>query len=752
MNEKHSVPPAPGLNLADIYHVLFRHKWKILVVWAVGLVAAAALWLAWPVPYKSEAELFVRYILDNKSPSTVGNDSSIQTPNLGGANILGSEVEILNSFDLALQVADAVGPEPILAKAGGGTDRIQAAGLIHRGLTIGQARNSAIIQIIFRHPDGNIVQPVLNQLISSYFKRHAEIHGGAGGLDDVLMQQTDQLRVQLQQTEQDLRKAKSQVGVISLDETKKSYTARIEKIQEDLSSAQAELAEREAALGEMTNLMSTQISAKSDTNFSSSMEAPSEKLAEYKSVCGLLDSLGKKEQELRLLFPAENLLVQEVHGQLAENEKIKARLETEYPQLVGSHVVALSNDSQQGTPAFNVTAELMKAKSLQARIRFLNQQLADIGKQIASVDAMEGTISDLQRKFDLLQQNYTHFSASLNNARFDEALGSGRISNISTVQMPTPPAKDMAPLKKAVMMLLAGVLAAGVALAFVIELYLDRSFKRPIEIETKLGLPLFLSIPRSAIDGKSSLGDAVQTQRLLTTGHAANENESGEDIPAAAQSETAPWQDDHSLRSYFEALRDRLLVYFEVQNLTHKPKLVAVTSCAEGSGVSTIAGGLAACLSETGDGNVLLVDMNNVERGAARYFHKGKLECGLDDALVTEKRDSAMVQDNLYVVAETVDNDKLPRILHKRFSSLMPKLRASDYDYIIFDMPPVSQISPTTRVARFMDMVFMVVEAEKTDREVVKRATALLAESKARVGVVLNKSHTYVPRRLQQEL
>ncbi len=82
----------------------------------------------------------------------------------------------------------------------------------------------------------------------------------------------------------------------------------------------------------------------------------------------------------------------------------------------------------------------------------------------------------------------------------------------------------------------------------------------------------------------------------------------------------------------------------------------------------------------------------------------------------------------------------------------MPKLKASDYDYIIFDMPPVSQISPTPKLAQFMDMVFMVVESEKTDRDVVKRATDLLAESKTNVGIVLNKSHNYVPRRLVQEL
>jgi Mrp family chromosome partitioning ATPase len=82
----------------------------------------------------------------------------------------------------------------------------------------------------------------------------------------------------------------------------------------------------------------------------------------------------------------------------------------------------------------------------------------------------------------------------------------------------------------------------------------------------------------------------------------------------------------------------------------------------------------------------------------------------------------------------------------------VPKLKASDYDYIIFDMPPVSQISVTPRLAGFMDMVLLVIESEKTDREVVKRATSMLAESKANVSAILNKNRDYVPKRLSQDL
>jgi Mrp family chromosome partitioning ATPase len=88
----------------------------------------------------------------------------------------------------------------------------------------------------------------------------------------------------------------------------------------------------------------------------------------------------------------------------------------------------------------------------------------------------------------------------------------------------------------------------------------------------------------------------------------------------------------------------------------------------------------------------------------------------------------------------------------KRFAGLVPKLRASEYDYIIFDMPAINQTSVTAKLAGMLDMTFLVVESEKTTEETAKRAAALLAESRAQVATVLNKHQTYAPGQREQEL
>jgi Mrp family chromosome partitioning ATPase len=142
----------------------------------------------------------------------------------------------------------------------------------------------------------------------------------------------------------------------------------------------------------------------------------------------------------------------------------------------------------------------------------------------------------------------------------------------------------------------------------------------------------------------------------------------------------------------------------------------------------------------------------NAREGEAHHFFRGKLTCGLEEALEKGTREAACIHDNLFIAKDLDTNENLPRVLPKRFSNLVPKMRASDYDYIIFDMPAMSQISITPRLARYMDMVLLVIESEKTDRDAAKRATNLLLESKSHVGVVLNKSRDYLPRALRHDI
>jgi uncharacterized protein involved in exopolysaccharide biosynthesis/Mrp family chromosome partitioning ATPase len=729
---------ATGLSLADIYYILFRHKWKIIGLSAAGFLAAGLVYLLQPPVYTSEAKLFIRYVLESRLPSGIGGDPQIKTLDSGGANIINSEIEIMKSLDLAAQVVEVIGAEKVLGQGGGETNKYLAAAILVRGLTVEVPPRSDILRIVFQHPNRQIVQPVLDQLISAYLRKHVEIHRNVGAFDDVLTQQTDALRSQLAQTEADLRKAKTNAGLMSVEDAKKAYTEEISKIREGLFTAQAELAERQAAFQERQKLMPAPVEVATNQP---DVAVPSAKIEEYKSVSGRLESFRKREQELLAQYTEENSMVQGIRKQIAAAGKLQKKLEAEYPKLTKIQLAS----SQPGAPVRDWSDDAAQITALQAKLKVLNSQLEKLTAEAKTVNELEPAITELQRKKDLEESKYRHFSTSLEQARFDEALGAGKMSNISVAQTPSPPYREARQLVKTLSMIAIGGVVAGLVLAFLIELLLDPTVRRPTEVETRLHLPLFLTIPRMHRNGRAAL-----PAPSLEDGATPAPGEPGEGGGADTKSEVAPWH-ANGLVSYYEALRDRLVTFFEINNVIRKPKMIAVTGCAKGAGVTTIATGLAASLSETGDGNVLLVDMTSGQ-GAAHPFFKGKPGHGLADALESGTRGNALVQENLYAVAERSNEGQLPRVLPRRFNSLVPKLKASDYDYIIFDMPPVSQISVTPRLAGFMDMVLLVIESEKTDREVVKRATSMLAGSKANISAVLNKNRDYVPKRLSQDL
>jgi uncharacterized protein involved in exopolysaccharide biosynthesis/Mrp family chromosome partitioning ATPase len=742
MNPQPIATPTQGLELGDIYYILFRHKWKIVLCSLAGLLAAGAMYRSEAPPYQSEAKLLVRYIISESKTTgpTTGNTPAKISPDERGTTIMNTEMEILNSMNLAGQVVETIGAEKILAKAGGGTDSVAAAVLIRKNLTVSVGQASSVIHVTFRHPDAEMVTTILREVVDRYLKMHVEAHRATGMLGEALAAEADTLRSRLNQTDEELRRAIARAGAISPEIAKEGMSNQIVSIRREIQNYESELAARLAVFEELKKTQSSSVAepVKNDAV----PEVPPSVLDEFRTVYGQLTRFQSVEQELLLQFTPENLRVKEIQARRIEAEQKVAKMREQHPGLL-----KVSTPTDMRDPAAQQAVEISTAwiqiTSYQAKIKELNAQLDRIRADMARLDREEGPINELKRNKELQDQHYRYYQAALEQSRINQTLGDGKVSNITQIQTPSPPFRAEMDLRKIGLTAVIGIFA-GFAWAFLVEMYFDRSVRRPKDLQRLLRVPLLLSIP-CLRPRDLALRLESPTQPALTSD---GNNGSGHAIVAATPEPVSSGRID-ALQPFHETLRDRLIGFFESRNLTHKPKLVAVTGLRRGAGVTTTAAGLARSLSETGEGNVLLVDMT-AEQGSAQQFNKGKPVCGLDEAL--ETRSHALVTDNFYVVSESSNSDRLSRNLPQRFTRLVPKLKASGFDYIIFDMPAVNQLSITPRLASFMDMVMMVVESEKTDREMVEGACAMLAESKAHVGIVLNKTKNYVPNGLQQQL
>jgi uncharacterized protein involved in exopolysaccharide biosynthesis len=672
MPEFEQQPSHFGMNLYDILFMLFRHKWKIISFGLGGLLAAGAVYLLVPSVYESDAKLFVRYVLDKSAVD--GFDPQIKTPNPEDRtdSLISSEAEILNSHDLAQQVVEAVGIDKILPKAGAKASLEKAIQTLTQGLQVSPVKGTNILELSFRSTDPELPMPVLQEWVKRYFDKHLEVHRSVGAFEFVA-KEAEQLRLQLNQTDQELRRLKEKAGVVSLKESRASLATELEKAQGELDTAEAEAAAQKARVGALEQSLT--LLDKDKPNSTPQPISPGV-IQKYQSLGTQLTQLQQSETDLLSRYTPENRIVKIKSAQIAAIQKQRQDLEKKYPTLAG--VVA-------GTEAarLDIVSERARLVGLQSRFQTVRMRVNELQARLRVIEETAPRIEQLERQKDLEEASYKHSQASLEKARIDETLDPSRMPNISVVQTPTPALKVRRDVKKIIMTLAGGGIAAGLAIALLIELVLDRSVKRSRELEKRLQIPVLLSIPY--------LGLAGQRLRLR------NSNDDSEN--AVPREELLSNADGELLRPFCEAIRDRLGVFFELNGMRHKPKLVAVTSLAEDAGASTLATGLVDAISATAEGKVLFVDK---------------------------------------VTAP------------KRFYNMMADFQAKNLDYVVFDMPPVGNVSATLPLAGFMDTVLLVVEAEKSNRDAVKRAYAQLS-AKTKVSVVFNKSRSYGPKWLEAD-
>ena len=635
-----------GVTLSDILFALFKRKRTIVVCAAMGIIAAAAVYFLYPPSYESQAKLLVRYVLERSAIDPVEAEKAGANSSSEADRVIGAVIEILTSWDLAVQVAHAIGPKRLLPTAKDPTESAAARSIIF-GLKVISTKGSNIIFVSYKSSNPEIATLVLQELLSLYFVKHLEVHRSAGAFDFVA-QQTDQVRARLNQTEDALKSLREKTGIASLKEGSTALSNEAAKIQEELNAAQAQLAEQQALVSQK------------------------------------------------------------------------------------------AGDSSKGWRKKKPTDEKAKAAGAQARVETLKARLREVQQKTKQLAELAPQIEDLERKREMDEANYKYFAASLEKARIDEALDPAKMPNISAVQRPSPPILETKKRDKIVIGLAGVGVALGVALALLRGLILNQTVGRPLQLERQLHIPLMLSIPYSrARNGHLALprnGSPANPPALATRrGHP----------------KLAPWEPGHFIRPYCDAIRDRLGLYFELNHLTHKPKLVGVAGFSEEAGTSTLAAGLAASLSETNDGKVLLVDVNLGPQDVHPFF-KGKPAYPLNAALKPNGT-IASASDNLYLATVGTPNSGPAQLGLKKFFDMMPNLKASDFDYIIFDMPPLDQTSPTWGMAAFMDKLLLVVEAEKNNREVIKRSHGKLIAERNNVAVVVNKARSYVPKWLDSE-
>jgi protein-tyrosine kinase len=198
------------------------------------------------------------------------------------------------------------------------------------------------------------------------------------------------------------------------------------------------------------------------------------------------------------------------------------------------------------------------------------------------------------------------------------------------------------------------------------------------------------------------------------------------------------WPAEEDLCACFEALYRRLVW----ESAADRPlRVVGVTGCRRGAGVSTVAGGLAAAAARDVDARVLLIDASR-EHVALAGGAGEEMTPGLIDLVAGTHGIDQLLQpssiDNLWLLPSGNTQSQLaPRGASSQAVEIINGL-SHDFSFVVVDMAPVDELSGVIDVSAALDGVVLVIEAESTRRSAARGAKSTLSGSRL-LGTVLNK-------------
>lgn len=754
-----SPPKAPekSIGVQDVIFILFKHKWMILILTLLGLGGAAYVYLNQKPLYQSEAKLLVRYVMETGSVDTYNQMKSPGGGRRGGDPVLITEMEILSSVDLATDVASAIGIEKLLPDYDGLVSPSNAARVILSNLLIDSVEGGNVLRVNYKNSDPELSKIVLREVVERYFSKHLEIHRSAAAFD-MVSKQAEEVRGRLERTEKELNRLRAESGIISLAAATEALSSQRNKLREDLMQARAELAEHQANVSSLEKNIGNaagpgpaaspetgeeNASADAEAKDEVANEPPPQIVTEYRALLELIAFLQKRDFELRIKFKPGNRLLIQNQEQIESSEARRQALIDLYPGLASQAVVVTSDPND---PLRTLQDGKARLAATTAKVKVFEENLQEITGQFSQQLAAGAAIDALDRRRQMEETEYRNLELNLKNARIDQTLDPTRMPNITMVQQPTEPAKVLDEFtRNLVLGLAAGGMALGLGIAFLLELFFNRKIERPAEIQARLQLPLLLTIPyiRKGARGAKLLGNSPDLPRI---GGGTDEWKTvdQEDALAVSPPRAKP---AHFILPFSETIRDRIIFNFQINNIIHKPKLIAVTGMSEGAGASTVAAGLAKSFSEIKDSKVLLVDLSSFHPEQNPMIGEVPRHTLPNALRIAQDSDFREDPQNLYYANASARREEggvtqfTPLHLHQ----MMPMLHASEYDYIIFDMPAVAQTSPTITMAGLMDKVLLVLDAENTSREGLKWSYSELTKGRADVSCIFNKSRTHGP-------
>ncbi len=192
-------------------------------------------------------------------------------------------------------------------------------------------------------------------------------------------------------------------------------------------------------------------------------------------------------------------------------------------------------------------------------------------------------------------------------------------------------------------------------------------------------------------------------------------------------------------------------------NKGNPPKVIVITSAIHSEGKTITALNLAMTIAHsTQKPNVLLID-GDLRRGRVTKYLGVDQNIGLSEVLTDKGQASEAlfkidIENLTFMAPGSIPPNPAELLASERMKRLLFDMK-SLFDYILIDTPPIVSVTDSGILGSQADGVIMVIQAGRTQRGIVKRATELLHQTHAKLlGHVLTNIEYHLPEYIYRYL
>jgi polysaccharide biosynthesis transport protein len=695
------------------YILLFRTNLKTFIIIAsIIFIVFLAYAIYAPSIYRSTVTLKIT----GKQP-TVLNSESLPSANVMVIDrFIANEIEVMESYDTRERVAKALIDTFENSKdknnfnllslkendngINGHKSLIDISELLINVVKAEQKSGMDVVEISALSPSPKEAALIANTYADQFNKINLEeSRNQLNSVRKFLEKQSQEKLVELNKAESELANFKEKGGIVALDAQSSDLITQLSQLDAQRDAAKIDLMTSNGVLNQYKKEISNQ-----DPNLANYLENQTSQA--YINVLQKQIAELQMDRDMAMANKGSNL-----DGSIIVKDY--DRKINDLKQKLNSKINGIKSGAFSGSPdqikdlAQKMIEEQVKNHSLSIKLNELQTIIDKYEGKITKLPKKSMEFAGYERNKESLQQLYALVEKKYQEALINELSQEGNSVVIGIGRVPDRPAKPNRLLFFLIGFIMAPVIAFGYIL---IKDYFDDTIKSPADIE-KNDIKLLSWVPNSIYN--------------------VNKYHNSEELLALYES-------DSPVSESFRAIKARIL---HSRSDSEFPKVILVTSAAEGEGKSFVSFNLAGNFAQSNKRTLLLdCDLRRprvhtimgVDKQPGLVdilFHKAKLE---DIIRKTRKNNLS------YMTSGSIPKNPAEILESKIMYNFLKEIRDL-FDVIIIDSAPIVAVIDTEILAKFVDGIILVISADKTKNQLMMDAVEIIKRNKVSfLGAVLN--------------